>query len=365
MNHDWLDSTLRNASPKILELTSLQIGLDFNDIKELSRTVTSNRFGPTAVLEVQLSEGTSQGYTIGFIAKHVYGEESYFNYVVESSGHFLNLMESRQEEWKKRKNHINQDKLRKNNFPDTVFAPKLQNKDKESFVIQFDILPRYISRPKSGVSPDSRYALAGYALARMHGFNDPKSVTADYSDWFPFLYSLDIDKTKIRLWDEVIKNSRGGIELGFGDYSLNSIHYNALVPGKGRLDSLCLVDPVLIPGADRSEDLGHLIYSIAEKYIENALKKTDPDKISTRKILKEALDQLLVKSIPNIIQSYVLLHPNFKDLYSSSLIPVDFFTGFFLLSRSQYIENEKFRNIIAVLGTQFIETHPISEIVLG
>jgi hypothetical protein len=365
MSLDWLDSTLQEASPKILELTSLQIGLDFSDLNELSRTIITNRFGSTAILEVQLSEGASQGYTIGFIAKQIFGEESYFNYVTESSQKFLNLMESRQIDWEKRKKNIDQEKLRKKNFPDNIFAPKLQEKNNKNYIIQFEILPRFISRPKSGVSPDSRYALAGYALARMHGFSDPIPVTADYSDWFPFLHSLDIDKEKINLWTEVINSSKAGLEYGFGEYSLNSIHYNALVPGKGRLDSLCLIDPVLIPGADRSEDLGYLIYSIAEKYVENALRKSDPENISTRKILKEALDQLLIKSIPKIVQSYMLLHSNLKDLYSSNMVPIDFFAGVFLLSRSQSIDNTKMRDILAVLGTQFIETHPISEMIFA
>ncbi|MHA1989382.1 MAG: hypothetical protein ACW981_01800 [Candidatus Hodarchaeales archaeon] len=362
---DWLDFTLQDASPKILELTSLQIGLDFTDIKELSRTIITNRFGVTAVLEVQLSEGSSQGYTIGFIAKQIYREESYFKYVVESSENFLNIMETRQSGWSNWKKNIDQEELKKNHFPDTLFATRLQEKNENDYIIQFDILPRYISRPKSGVSPDSRYALAGYALARMHGLKEMESLSADYSEWIPFLHSLDIDKGIIKMWNDVLESSKGGVEFGFGEYTLDSVQYNALVPGKGRLDSLCLIDPVLIPGADRCEDLGYLIYSIAEKYVENAFRKADPESISTRKILSEALDQLLVKSIPKIIQSYLLFHPKLTEYYVSNKVPIDFFAGVFLLSRSQSVDDQKMSDILGVLGTQFIETFPISEMILN
>ena len=357
--------TLENAAQSILELTSLQIGLDFSKLQELSRTVITNQFGITGILEVQLlSEGSQQGYSIGFIAKQVYNDESYYKHVINTSEKFLNLLESRQNQWENSKKNINQNELKKNNFPDSIFAPRLQSSDDKSYILQFEILPRFISRPKSGVSPESRYSLAGYALSRMHGFQEPQPLSHDYSEWFPFLYSLDIDKETINKWKHVLESSKGGVEFGFGEYSLNSVQYNALVPGKGRLDSLTLIDPILIPGIDRADDLGYLMFTIAEKYVENAFRKADPQNISTRQILSHALDQLLVKSAPKILNSYILLYPQFKDLYTSNMIPVDFFAGVYLLNRAQSAEDRKLCDILNVLGTQLIEAHPISEMIL-
>ncbi|OLS28139.1 MAG: hypothetical protein HeimC3_01000 [Candidatus Heimdallarchaeota archaeon LC_3] len=365
MTQNWLDITLENAAQSILELTSLQIGLDFSNLQELSRTIVTNQFGITGILEVQLmSEGSQQGYSIGFIAKQIYNDKSYYKHVINTSENFLNLLESRQSQWESIKRSINQNEIKKYNFPDSIFAPRLQTKDDETYIIQFEILPRFISRPKSGVSPESRYSLAGYALSRMHGFQEPQPLTRDYSEWFPFLHSLDIEKEEINNWKHVLESSKGGLEFGFGEYSLNSVQYNALVPGKGRLDSLTLIDPILNAGSDRTDDLGFLLSTIAEKYVENALRKADPQNISTRQILSQALDQLLVKSAPKILNSYTLLYPKLKELYSSNMIPVDFFAGVYLLNRSQSGENKKLCDILSVLGTQLIESHPISEMIL-
>ena len=46
------------------------------------------------------------------------------------------------------------------------------------------------------------------------------------------------------------------------------------------------------------------------------------------------------------------------------MIPVDFFAGVYLLNRAQSAEDRKLCDILNVLGTQLIEAHPISEMIL-
>ncbi|MFW9928391.1 MAG: hypothetical protein ACFFD1_03285 [Candidatus Thorarchaeota archaeon] len=365
MSTNWLDGVLTSTNNKILEMMSLQIGTDFHQLSEVSKTIITNRYGDTAVLELQLKSEDDKGdYSIGFIAKKVFDQQGYFNYVVESADRFLNIMETRQIEWNGQKESLNLDEITNQNIPENVYAPKIQFKNQKTNVIQFEILPRFVSRPKSGVSPETRYMLSGYTLSRFHGMKKKIPDTTIYAEWFPYLESENIDYNILQKWREVINSSQGGVDYIFGDYSLDSVQYNALIPGKGKLDSLCLIDPVLISNGDRSEDLGYLMYTIAEKYVETALWKSDPKNVSSREILKLALEQLLIKSAPMILKAYQIVCPDLVNLYQQNLIPIDFFTGAYLLSRSRNESNVLMAKILKVLGTQLIEAHPISDMLV-
>ena len=361
----WVENQIQKTVPDLMKILSLQTGIDFTHYLEVTRTLAGNRYGETYIIELELISDDNSSMVIGLIIKHIYEGESYFKYVVDTSEKFIELMESRQNSWQKKKLEL-LDNVKKNlNFvPDSIFAPKILIKDEETRIIQFETLPRFVTRPKSGISPNEQNALLGYALARMHGFNNPVlPKLSNYTPWFDYLSKIGVDKKSLDHWQKILTTSKGGISYIFGDYSLESIQYNSLTPGKGRLDSLCIFDPILIPNGDRSEDIGYLLAIISEKYVNAAMQTTTND-LSTRKILSETTEMVLSKTAPAILKAYMTLCPELPELYENNEIPIDFFTAGFLLQKAQLYSDHNYKkmsDILTVMGNQLIETRPLVE----
>ncbi|HKZ40078.1 MAG TPA: hypothetical protein VJ044_03900, partial [Candidatus Hodarchaeales archaeon] len=338
MSDNWFTALLEKNANEIIEFMSLQVGADFQSLREVSRVSIENRFGPTVVAEIRLltNDSSKEEYTLGFIAKKVRDPDKSIDAVLGSSKRFTELMESKQAQWAKNKKTIKDfSSLEKYGLPDRVFAPKVRTIEKESGIIQFEILPRFVTRPKSGVPPDHRYVLAGYALARMHGFSGQRPPKYDnYASWFDYLTKKGLAANYRETWEKSLRSSKGGLDFSFGEYSLDSIYYNSLSPGKGQLDSLCIVDPVLVAGGDRGEDLGYLIYFILERTVDAAVRKVArPEEVSTKQILVQTMEQVIVKTVPLIVRSYLTLYPGLAGDYTD-VVPIDFFAGAYLTSRA-------------------------------
>src|SRR3990172_10364699 len=148
MSDNWFTALLEKNANEIIEFMSLQVGADFQSLREVSRVSIENRFGPTVVAEIRLltNDSSKEEYTLGFIAKKVRAPDKSIDAVLGSSKLFTELMESKQAQWAKNKKTIKDfSSLEKYGLPDRVFAPKVRTIEKESGIIQFEILPRFVT----------------------------------------------------------------------------------------------------------------------------------------------------------------------------------------------------------------------------
>ena len=230
---DWVEDQIQKTIPDLMNILSLQTGMDFIRFHEVARTLAGNRYGEAYVVELELVADDTSTMTVGLIVKHVYEEENYFKYVVDASEKLIYLMESRQNTWLKKKTELSEHFKQKLDFvPDSIFAPKIFFKDEETHIIQFEILPRFVARAKSGIGLYEQNVLLGYALARMHGFSTPAAVKmSNYLPWIEYFTKLGVNKKSVDNWEHNLMTSKGGVPYSFGDYSVESILYNSLTPG--------------------------------------------------------------------------------------------------------------------------------------
>ena len=126
-----------------------------------------------------------------------------------------------------------------------------------------------------------------------------------------------------------------------------------------------MFDPILTRYGDRAEDLGYLLSNLVEKFVEATLQKNE-EKRSTKAMLADTLDMIIFKTGPTILNAYMTLCPELPELYTNQEVPIDFFVAGFLLQKAQLYNDHNYqdmRDILSMLGNQFIEAKPFAELI--
>lgn len=343
---------------RIVDTYNIQSGLDFNDVKVLSEVNLYNRFGETTIQELQLTQSNgakkeSSDFSVAFITKKLFESSNSQDYekLYQQFTHYLEDLNQKWDQTKKKLTNLDPF------YPDQLASAEIENV--KDGIIVYHTLNRFVKRDKSGIPANMRYKIMGYALGRFHSQEFTKVSSDPYKPYFTYLKESKTDQKVIKNWEKTFENIKGSKYI-LGDCSLENIQYNALEPGKGKLDSLCFVDPVFLNDRDRYEDISGILASLGREIVYNSL-ASKPEG-SLRELLGKTFRSIM-DAANEIISSYKMIQPN---LINQTAITADFFTGTFLLQySSQYTENDKFsssfRDILAVLGNQFLADQPIKE----
>ena len=347
---------LNDNKKQIIETFNLQSGLDFNDVSVLSEVNLYNRLGETVVLELQMqgsdkSKNDSSDLSIAFVTKKLSEETKPGDYK-KSYQQFINYIEDLNQKWEKTKKKLSGlDSF----YPDQLVSVELETIKDD--IIVYHTMNRFIKRDKSGIPGNMRYKIMGYALGRFHSQEYTKVSLDPYKPYFTYLKELNIDAKVIADWEKMFSKVKGSSYI-IGDCSLENIQYNALQPGKGKLDSLCFIDPVFLQNRDRYEDLSGILASLGREIVYNSL-ATKPDG-SLRELLSKTFRSIM-DACEELFTTYKTIHP---DIFKQTAITADFFLGSYLLQHAyQYTGEDNFstyfRNVLSVLGTQFLTESPI------
>ena len=204
----------------------------------------------------------------------------------------------------------------------------------------------------------------GYALGRFHGTEFSSFDTNLYSSYFEFLKTQNIAAPILDKWIEVLNSSNGGTKKYiFGDCSIENIQYNAITKGNGSLDSLCMLDPVLIQGGDRTEDLASVLTTLARGKLIKQLQKNSEG--SLRETLTQTLRYIVTQAGKELVDMYIRLVPDHLEQYETYLL--DFFLGSMLLIQASYLKSNSssdtaLRDLLTVLGEQFLSNQPFADV---
>lgn len=351
----FANDVLNENKKQIIETFNLQSGLDFNDVAVLSETPLFNRLGETVVLELQFKSDKSKDasdMSIALLTKKLFDDTSSKDYEKKYQ-QFTNYLQDLNQKWDKTKKKIaNLDSF----FPDQLVSVEI-DKVKNGIIV-FNTLNRFVKRDKSGIPGNTRYKIMGYALGRFHSQEFTKVPIDPYKPYFEYLKSVNIDTKVINEWEKLFQKVKGSSYI-VGDCSLENVQYNALQPGKGQLDSLCFIDPVFLNNRDRYEDLSGILASLGRELVYNSLATKEG---SLRELLTKTFRAIMDAST-ELLNSYKVIHP---ELFKQTPITADFFVGSYLLQYAyQYTGDDKFsssfRNVLEVLGTQFLTDSPIKE----
>ncbi len=343
---------------RIVDTYNIQSGLDFNDLKVLSEVSLFNRFGETTIQELQLLQSNAKkndasDFSVAFVSKKLFDETNPSDYE-KNYQQFTNYIENLNQIWEKSKKKLtNLDPF----YPDQLSNAKIESV--KDGIIVYHTLNRFVKRDKSGIPANMRYKIMGYALGRFHSQEYTKVSLDPYKSYFAYLKESKVDKKIVDNWEKTFEKIKGSSYI-LGDCSLENVQYNALEPGKGKLDSICYVDPVFLNNRDRYEDISGILASLGREIVYNAL--VSKPEGSLRELLAKTFRAIMDAS-KEILSSYKLIHP---DFFKQTAITADFFTGTFLLQYSgQFNGQDKFsssfRDELQVLGTQFLTDQPINE----
>ena len=363
----WATKLFENIKPSILETLSLTSGLDFTSARINSSSYHYNRYGKTAILDIQLFDKNDPEeeaqLSIAAIYKQL-GAGIDKTIIERNNAELIQLLESRQSSWPSHKKKLQESYPIQDypEIPDLIFAPEII-KLEENYV-SYSTLNRFVRRDKSGVPPLSRYKIMGYALGRFHGIEFSSLNTNLYSPYFEFLKTQNIAALIINKWIEVLSNSNGGTnKYIFGDCSIENIQYNAITKGNGRLDSLCMLDPVLIEGGDRTEDLASVLAILARGKLVKQLQKNPEG--SLRDTLTQTLRYVVAQAGKELADMYIKLVPDHLNQYET--YPLDFFLGTMLLIQASQLtaqssSDKALRDLLTVLGEQFLSNQPFADV---
>ena len=349
--------TVLNENKKsILETFNNQTGLDFNDVDVVSELSLYNRLGESSVLELgfkpKKDDSNSSDIAIALLTKKLYEDQA--DDYEKKYKQFTNYVEDLNQKWTKMKKNLpNIDSF----FPDQLVTVDIESKKDD--IIVFHTLNRFVKRDKAGIPGNMRYKIMGYALARFHSQEYTKISLEPYKPYFDYLRGANIDEKIVSDWEKEFGKVKGSSYI-VGDCSLENVQYNALQPGKGKLDSLCFIDPVFLSNRDRYEDLAGILASLGKEIVYNSL-ASKPDG-SLRELLGKTFRAILEAS-DELFSTYQTVHP---DIFKQTAITADFFVGTYLLQHAYaYTEEDRFsksfRSILEVLGTQFLTDRPIKE----
>lgn len=363
----WATKLFENFKPSIMETLSLTSGLDFTSARINSASYHYNRYGTTAILDIQLLDKNDieeeAQLSIAAIYKQLH--EGIDKTIIErNNAELIQLLESRQNSWPSQKRKLQESYPVQDNpeIPDLIFAPEII-KLEENYV-SYSTLNRFVRRDKSGIPPLSRYKIMGYALGRFHGTEFSSIDTNLYSSYFEFLKTQNIAAPILDKWIEVLNSSNGGTKKYiFGDCSIENIQYNAITKGNGSLDSLCMLDPVLIQGGDRTEDLASVLTTLAKGKLIKQLQKNSEG--SLRETLTQTLRYIVTQAGKELVNMYIRLVPDHLEQYETYLL--DFFLGSMLLIQASYLKSNSssdtaLRDLLTVLGEQFLSNQPFADV---
>ena len=347
---------LNENKKRIIDTFNQQSGLDFKDLNVASDVNLFNRLGETVILELQFpqpkSKSDSSDYSIALVSKKLYDTKG--SDYEKKYQQFTNYVDELNQNWEKIKKKLSKlDEF----FPDQLAFVNIESVKND--IIVFHTLNRFIKRDKSGIPGNMRYKIMGYALGRFHSQEFVKVPIEPYTPYFTYLKELNVDSKVISNLEKTFEKIKGS-KFILGDCNLENVQYNALQPGKGKLDSLCYIDPVFLSNRDRYEDLAGILASLGRELVYNSL-ASKPDG-SLRELLGKTF-RAIMDAGNEMLLAYKLIHP---DIFKQTAITADFFIGSYLLQySSQYSGDDKFsssfRDVMQVLGTQFLTDSPIKE----
>jgi hypothetical protein len=345
---------LNEKKNTILETFNLQTGLECTDVLVSSESNLFNRLGETVLLELSFLTGKgkneSSDLSIAFLTKNLFDTEKSSEYSKRYQ-HFTNYIEDLNQKWDKTKKKIKIEPF----FPDQIATVSIESS--KDNIIAFNTLNRFIKRDKSGIPGNMRYKIMGYALGRFHSQEFIKVPLDPYKPYFQYLKDLNFDEKVISQWEKEFSKIKGSSYI-IGDCSLENVQYNALQPGKGKLDSLCLVDPVFLQNRDRYEDISGVLAALGREIVYSSL-ISKPDG-SLRELLAKTFRSIL-EATEELFSTYIVIHPT---IHTQTPVTADFFVGTFLLQYSYQYPGEdafssSYRDVLQVLGTQFLSDQPI------
>ena len=345
---------LNNNKKDIIETFNLQSGMDFKDLSVISELHLYNRLGEAVLFELSFKSENenkdSSDTTIALLTKNL--SDSNSKDYEKKYKQFTNYIEDLNLKWDKIKKKLPKSD---NMMPEQIVSIDI-NSISDNIVI-YHTLNRFVKREKSGIPGNLRYKIMGYSLARFHSQEYTKVSLDNYTPYFNYLKSLKVDSKVVSSWETDFDKIKGSSYI-LGDCSLENVQYNALQPGRGELDSICLIDPVFLNNRDRYEDLAGILSSLGREIVYNSL-ISKPDG-SLRELLGKAFRSIMDAS-KELITPYRQIHP---DLLKQTPVTADFFVGSFLLQYAyQYNGDDRFsssyRDILQVLGTQFLTDKPI------
>ncbi|MFW9995713.1 MAG: hypothetical protein ACFFD4_26980 [Candidatus Odinarchaeota archaeon] len=261
------------------------------------------------------------------------------------------VLKKRQQEWKQSfSNHPNKDYL--DQFPRIVFSPKILGVHESIKCIVLEFLSNYT--PLLGNQEFSEpylLQLLGYSLGRLHGSQTYTPAMQLYEPLFNYLQQMNIDRSVIDYWKDILSNSKGGVQVIHGDSHLENILF--IKP-----EAIAMIDALLIPRGERMDDVGYAISHIIQESVAKETKENPDASIQT--ILNDQIKHVLSRIVPYVLSSYMKTS-GITSLYTED-IPIDFFLGTHLIIRSGLWE-EKVRNILYMLGVTFLMEKKVNSMI--
>lgn len=348
---------LNKNKKHILETYNLQSGTDFDDLSVVSELNLYNRLGETTLLELSFkskkAKKETSDVTIALLAKSLSDSNNSKEYEKKYK-QFANYVGDVNQKWDNIKKKLtNLD----NSMPDQIANVEIESISDN--IVIYHTMNRFVKREKSGIPGNLRYKIMGYSLGRFHSQEYAKVSFDNYKPYFDYLDQLKVDSKIIAAWKNDFEKIKGSSYI-LGDCSLENVQYNAIQPGRGVLDSICLIDPVFLNNRDRYEDMAGILASLGREIVYNSL-ASKPEG-SLRELLGKTFRSIMDAS-NELISAYKQIHP---DLLKQTPPTADFFVGTFLTQYSyQYTGEDKFstsyRDILQVLGTQFLTEKPIKD----
>ena len=237
-------------------------------------------------------------------------------------------------------------------FPDKVYAPGVlgtfqQGQDLQVLLLELVDNPQSLSDSIEPGGFTEKLHLAGYGLARLHGFNEFKKI--EPSVYEPLINHLRayIAPNILDYWKDMLAHSSGAIQFIHGDSHLQ----NLLRSG----NNLAWIDAMLLPDSDRLDDVGYALSYIVQKSAREAF--ISNPKTPARNLVQYYTNISLNDWIPNILNGYQTL-VNLKSLYRE-IIPIDFFLGAHCIVRSGlWQQDQQMLYLLREMGKYFVEKAP-------
>ena len=262
------------------------------------------------------------------------------------------ILVDRQKEWEEYKNQGFRLPVNIRHFPDKVYAPGVlgtfqQGQDLQVLLLELVDNPQSLSDSVEPGGFKEKLYLAGYGLARLHGFNEFKRV--ELSVYEPLMTHLKayIAPNILDYWNDMLGRSQGAIQYIHGDSHLQ----NLLRSG----NNLAWIDAMLLPDSDRLDDIGYALSYIIQKNARETLVASP--KANVRDLVQYYTHICLNDWIPNILYGYQAL-VSLRSIYTE-IIPIDFFLGAHCIIRSSlWQQDQQMLSILRELGKYFVEKAP-------
>lgn len=333
--HERVRAIILQSSGKITQNLPIKIGR-ISDTRIKQIRVFSGAGGKTYVIEAGLTTSLAGEIDGGIVLKFAYDLDS----EVENAKQLAKLLKLRQQDWVEWRKHHDIPKQIKR-FSDHVFAPEVIHVIPEAKAMILEFLSGYSSLLQVDLPSKTRWAYAGYALARLHGSKRQPTNIKLYTPLFKMLTSQGLDQRWLDYWVQVLEQAQGGVDFIHGDSHLSNLLISP--------DGVAWIDAMMLPRLDRMDDIGYIIsHAIQEQIVNN---------IGFGINIPKLVETITRGWVPLVLSTYKRTY-DISQLYTQ--LPLDFFLGSHLIIRAEIWEKE-IAEVLSRVGQHFIYEMPVAK----